>query len=120
MFKKIETPIRFPDPTLSIEEFFGRISSGDTKISIGRLKSAGGWSEARQRPDFDEYTLVLAGALYLTAEDGTITIVRANEAVYSPKGVSVQYSSPEPGGADYISVCIPGFDIKMAHRDNAS
>ena len=24
---------------------------------------------------------------------------------------------PEPDGADYISVCIPGFDMKLAHRE---
>ena len=117
MFKKINKPVRFPDPTMSIEEFFGKISSQDLGVSIGRLKSVGGWSEARQRPEFDEYSLVLAGALYLTGEDGTVTIVRANEAVLAPRGESVQYSTPEPEGADYISICIPGFDMKMAHRE---
>jgi hypothetical protein len=59
----------------------------------------------------------LKGALYLTAEDGTVTVCRANEGILVPKGTYVQYSSPEPDGADYISVCIPGFDMKLAHRE---
>ena len=116
-FKKISAPVRFPDPTMVTEEFFGKISSGQSDISIGHLQSAGGWSEAPQRPDFDEYTVVLKGALYLTAEDGTVTVCRANEGILVPKGTYVQYSSPEPDGADYISVCIPGFDMKLAHRE---
>jgi len=116
-FKKISTPTRFPDPTMVIEEFFGKIASGQSEISIAHLQSQGGWSEPRQKPDFDEYTVVLKGALYLTAEDGTVTVCRANEGILVPKGTSVQYSSPEPEGADYIAVCIPGFDIKLAHRE---
>lgn len=117
MFKKIEKPVRFPDPSMVTEEFFGKISSGESGVSIGHLRSAAGWSEARQKPDFDEYTLVLKGALYLTAEDGTVSVCRANEAIFVPKGTSVQYSTPESEGADYISVCIPAFDMNLAHRE---
>ena len=99
-FKKIFAPVRFPDPTMVTEEFFGKISSGQSDISIGHLRSAAGWSEAPQKPEFDEYTVVLKGALYLTAEDGTVTVCRANEGILVPKGTYVQYSSPEPDGAE--------------------
>ncbi len=117
MFKKVLNPVRFPDPSMTIEEFFGKISTGQSDVSIGHLKSAQGWSEPRQKPDFDEYTLVISGALHLTAQDGTVTVCRANEGILVPKGTSVQYSSPEPNGADYVSICIPAFDINLAHRD---
>ena len=116
-FRKIDQPVRFPDPTMVTEEFFGKISSGQTGISIAHLQSSAGWSEAPQKPEFDEYTVVLKGALYLRAEDGTITVCRANQGILVEKGTLVQYSSPEPEGADYIAVCIPGFDMRLAHRE---
>jgi len=69
-------------------------------------------------PEFDEYTLVLAGELHI--EDvilGQTTVVKANQAVIVPKGVKIRYSTPTPGGADYIAVCIPAFDMQLAHRE---
>ncbi len=116
MFHHVTSPVRFPDDSMRITEFFGRISSRETGVSIGRLTSRAGWSEAPQRPEFDEYTLVLDGALYLTAEDGSVTIVRKNEAVLVPRGELVAYSTPEEPGADYVSICLPAFSMEQAHR----
>lgn len=120
MPKLITQPILFPDPSMRIEEFFGRISSGESEISIGRLRSKAGWSEPRQKPEFNEYTIMISGTLLLTSEDGTVTRVAAGQAVFVPRGESVQYSSPEEPGADYISVCIPAFKMELAHRDPPS
>ncbi len=117
MPKKIHQPNLFPQPGITIAEFFGRISSGETGISICRITSGAGWSEPRQRPDFDEYTIMLSGSLYLTAEDGTTTVVRAGEAVFVAQGESVQYSSPKEPGADYIAVCVPAFSMDLANRE---
>lgn len=117
MFEVIKKPALFPDETIRIEEFFGRISSKESGISIGRLQSVAGWSEPAQRPDFDEYTVVLAGALYLRDEAGEVTIVRGGEAVKVARGQLVQYSSPEEDGADYIAVCLPAFELGMANRE---
>lgn len=118
MFQHVPVPVRFPDDTMSITEFFGRISTGESRVSIGRLTSDAGWSEAPQRPEFDEYTLVLKGALYLTAEDGSVMIVRENEGVLVPRGEQVAYSTPEEPGADYVSICLPAFSPELAHRKN--
>jgi hypothetical protein len=30
----------------------------------------------------------------------------------------VRYSSPEPGGAEYIAVCLPAFALATVHRDS--
>lgn len=106
----------FPQDNITISEFFGRISSGESGISICRITSGPGWSEPRQRPDFDEYTIMISGTLYISSEDGSLTIVREGEAVFVPKGESVQYSSPEEPGADYISVCVPAFTLESANR----
>lgn len=113
----ITQPHRFPDKTMQILEFFGQLHTNKSPLSLARLTSSAGWSEPRQCPEFDEYTLVLEGALYLTSEDGSVTIVRANEAVLVPKGELVQYSTPEESGADYVAICIPAFSMELAHRE---
>ena len=117
MPKLIKSPSFFPQEEITIAEFFGRISSGETGISICRITSAAGWSEPRQRPDFDEYTVMISGSLHLRDETGKTTIVREGEAVFVPRGESVQYSSPEEPGADYIAVCVPAFAMEIANRD---
>ncbi len=99
-----------------IEEFVGRVNSGTAGVSIARMKSPGGWIEPGQKPDFDEFTVVLRGMLQLRSKSGTIE-VRAGEAVISHKGEWVQYSTPEPDGAEYIAICIPAFSMEIVHRD---
>src|SRR5437016_12324608 len=49
------------DPPKLIEEFVGRASTGEERVSVARMRSPAGWSEPGQRPDFDEYTVVLGG-----------------------------------------------------------
>ena len=114
----IETPVPFPQEGIRIDEFVGRISTGENRVSIGRLSSRQGWSEPAQRPDFDEYTVVLAGALHIRSLDsGETTVVRAGQAVLVSKGEKIQYSTPEADGADYIAGCLPAFASELAHRD---
>ncbi len=103
-------------PPKTIEEFIGRVNSGTTAISIAHMRSPEGWSEPAQTPEFDEYTLVLHGMLRVTHKQGAIN-VREGEAVIAHRGEWVQYSSPEPGGAEYIAVCIPAFSPKTVHRE---
>ena len=103
-------------PPKTIEEFIGRVNSGTTAISIAHMRSPEGWSEPAQTPEFDEYTLVLHGMLRVTHKQGAIN-VREGEAIIAHRGEWVQYSSPEPGGAEYIAVCIPAFSPKTVHRE---
>ena len=67
-------------------------------------------------PEFDEWTLVLAGRLRVEHEGGSLD-VRAGQAVVAAPGEWVRYSSPEPGGAEYIAVCLPAFSPETVHRD---
>ena len=103
-------------PPKTIEEFIGRVNSGTTAVSIAHMRSPEGWSEPAQTPEFDEYTLVLHGMLRVTHKQGAIN-VREGEAVIAHRGEWVQYSSPEPVGAEYIAVCIPAFSPKTVHRE---
>ena len=99
-----------------IEEYIGRINSKTADVSIARMQSPQGWVEPGQKPDFDEYTVVLAGMLRVKTRDG-VTDVHAGQAIVTPKGEWVQYSTPEPGGAEYVAVCVPAFSMETVHRD---
>jgi ethanolamine utilization protein EutQ (cupin superfamily) len=119
MTKKIESPTVVPaagaEPKL-IEEYVGRVNTGDGSVSIARMRSPQGWEEPAQTPEFDEYTLVLAGML-LVEHDGGRVEVHAGEAVHTKAGERVRYSTPEAGGAEYVAVCVPAFSPETAHRD---
>lgn len=103
-------------PPKTIDEFVGRKSSGDSAVSIARMRSPSGWSEPRQKPDFDEYTLVLEGCLRVEHEGG-VTDVRADQAVLVRRGEWVRYSTPDPEGAEYVAVCLPAFTPETVHRE---
>ena len=99
-----------------IEEYFGRINTKTSDISIARMISPAGWTEPGQRPDFDEYTVVLKGILQVKTRNRTF-IIRPGEAIMVKAGEWVQYSSPEKGGSEYLAVCVPAFSPDTVHRD---
>ena len=99
-----------------IEEYAGRVNSGHDAVSVARMVSPEGWREPGQRPQFEEITLVLRGMLRVEHEDGTVD-VRAGQAVVAYPGEWIRYSSPEPGGAEYVAVCLPAFSPQTVHRD---
>jgi ethanolamine utilization protein EutQ (cupin superfamily) len=116
MPKLIAAPARIPVPgNKLVEEYVGRVNSGDSNISIAHMHSPAGWSEPGQRPEFDEFTLVLSGVMRVEHEGG-IMEVRAGQAVLAQKGEWVRYSTPE--GAEYIAICLPAFGIDTVHRDS--
>lgn len=80
------------------------------------MKSPSGWTEPGQCPEFNEYTLVLEGALHVNTR-GESMVVRAGQALIVRKGEWVQYSTPEPSGAEYVAICVPAFSPDLAHRD---
>ncbi len=100
-----------------IEEYVGRVNSKTETLSIARMQSPSGWIEPGQRPEFDEYTVVLRGVLEVKTEKDTLQ-VKAGAAVIVHKGEWVQYSSPSREGADYIAVCYPAFSMETVHRDD--
>ncbi|HEB32715.1 MAG TPA: cupin [Spirochaetes bacterium] len=118
-------PVKINKPTIVkaagnkpkvIEEYIGRLNSGSEKLSIARMQSPGGWREPGQKPEFDEYTLVLKGVLRVKSLKGILD-VHAGEAVIAHAGEWVQYSTPGGGGAEYVAVCMPAFSPYTVHRD---
>ncbi|MBX7184663.1 MAG: cupin domain-containing protein [Vicinamibacteria bacterium] len=102
-------------PPKIIREYIGRVNSGTSAASVAHMKSPSGWSEPKQTPQFDEYTVVLAGMLRVEHEGGTID-VNAGQAVIAERGEWVRYSSPGKDGAEYIAVCLPAFSPDTVHR----
>lgn len=98
-----------------IEEYVGRINTKTRAVSIARMKSPAGWIEPGQRPEFDEYTLVLKGTLRVECEGQSLE-VSAGEAVIVQRGEWVRYSTPN-SGAEYIAVCLPAFSVETVHRE---
>jgi mannose-6-phosphate isomerase-like protein (cupin superfamily) len=99
-----------------IEEYIGRVNTRTMSASIARMRSPAGWEEPGQKPEFDEFTVVLKGMLRVKTAT-QILEVRAGQAVIATRGEWVQYSSPEEGGAEYIAVCLPAFSPDTVHRD---
>src|SRR5687768_15465217 len=97
-----------------IEEFVGRINTGETRLSVAHMRSPAGWVEPGQRPEFDEYTLVIAGTLRVEHESGTLDVT-AGCAVHTRPGEWIRYSTPD--GAEYVAICLPAFSPDTVHRD---
>ncbi len=115
MPKLIPAPTQIPVPgNKIIDEYIGRVNSADTQASIAHMRSPAGWSEPGQRPDFDEYTVVLKGMMRVEHEAG-VTDVKAGQAIIARKGEWVRYSTPE--GAEYMAICVPAFTPDTVHRD---
>jgi ethanolamine utilization protein EutQ len=99
-----------------IDEHIGRVNTGEDRLSVAHMRSPGGWVEPGQRPEFDEFTVVLRGVLRVEHEGGSLD-VKAGQAVIARKGEWIRYSSPSDEGAEYIAVCLPAFSPATVHRD---
>ncbi|HXY35514.1 MAG TPA: AraC family ligand binding domain-containing protein [Planctomycetaceae bacterium] len=115
----IDMPAAIPaagDPPKQISEFVGRVATRETAVSVARMVSPAGWREPGQRPEFLEITLVLRGSVRVEHESGAFD-ARAGQAVVTRPGEWIRYSTPEPGGAEYVAVCVPAFSPHSVHRD---
>ena len=111
----ISAPKRIPVPGGKIiDEYAGRVNTAETQVSIAHMRSPAGWSEPGQRPEFDEFTVVLGGWMRVEFQGGVMD-VRAGQGVVSRKGEWVRYSTPE--GAEYVAICVPAFSPDTVHRD---
>ena len=100
-----------------IEEYAGRVTTGQKHVSVARMTSPAGWEEPGQRPEFEEITVVLKGTLRVASEEAVLD-VRAGQAVIVAAGEWVRYSTPKPEGAEYVAVCLPAFSPETVHRDS--
>ncbi len=121
MPRLIDAPTVVPaagDPPKTISEFVGRVNTGTASVSLAVMASPQGWQEPGQRPDFDEFTLVLEGELHVESAGGGPLVVRAGQVVHAAPGEWVRYSTPT-APTRYVAVCVPAFSPDAAHRDGA-
>ena len=122
MPKLIEKPSRVEavgnKPKL-IDEYIGKVNSKTDAVSVAYMRSPGGWIEPGQRPEFDEFTVVLKGKLCVEYEGGQLE-VNAGQAVIASKGEWVKYSTPAEEGAEYMAICLPAFSPETVNRDTGN
>ena len=99
-----------------IEEFVGLINTKTQGLSVAHMRSPEGWEEPGQKPEFDEYTVVLRGTLRVQHSSGELDVA-AGQAVLAHRGEWVRYSTPFADGAEYIALCLPAFSPQTVHRD---
>jgi ethanolamine utilization protein EutQ len=119
MPKLVSAPTTVPapgNPPKRIDEYVGRLNTGDHAVSVAHMRSPAGWSEPGQRPEFREITVVLAGRLRVEHEGG-VMVVDGGQAVIAEPGEWVRYSSPFDGGAEYVAICLDAFSPATVHRD---
>lgn len=111
----VVNPMLIPVPGgKTIEEFFGRVNTGDEALSIARMVAPAGWDEPAQTPAFDEYTLVLDGELIVETSMGN-HVVAAGQAIHTPAGLRIRYRTES--GATYVAICTPAFAEDLAARE---
>ena len=125
MPRLVRTPARITaagnKPKL-IDEYVGRVHTGNARVSVARMRSPEGWVEPAQAPEFEEHTFVISGLLRVehwgpAGAHGAMD-VRAGELVSVAAGERVRYSTPAPGGAEYVAICVPAFSPDLVHRDD--
>lgn len=112
----VTSPSRIPVPGGKvIDEYVGRVNGSEQRVSVAHMRAPAGWTEPGQRPEFDEWTVVLVGALHVEYDGGAL-VVHGGEAVHTPAGEWVRYRTGDEG-AEYVAVCLPAFGPGLAHRD---
>jgi mannose-6-phosphate isomerase-like protein (cupin superfamily) len=86
-------------------------------VQVHYLRCAGGWAEPEEAPTagLDKYLLVVRGLLRVEHGGGVLD-VRAGEGVVIRAGEPVRSGTPEPGGAEYLIICLLGFPREVDHR----
>ena len=114
--KHVKNPTKIPVPGGKlIEEFIGRINSGDTSVSVAHMIAPPNWGEEPQTPEFDEITIMLRGKMQVETPDETI-VLSAGEVFKVQKGVKVCYSNPFDEENEYWAICFPAFSVELAGR----
>lgn len=99
-----------------IEEYVGNVNTQTADISIARMSAPPGWLEPGQKPEFQEFTIVIKGELHVQHDDGII-IVRKGQSIITDANEWVRYSTPSADGAEYYAICLPAFSPSTVHRD---
>jgi len=98
-----------------IEEHFGNASMKYDGCSIARMEAPPDWKEPSQKPEFDEFLMVMKGKMMIKV-DGEKLIVNAGQSILVKRGSKVRYSNPFDQHSEYWSICLPPFSLSTVHR----
>lgn len=104
-------------PDLLISEYIGRVTSGDTSVSSCLCTVRKATRESPQTPNFDEYVMVLEGAIhvYHGAALSESIVVNAGQGFVLDKGTRVRWEWPGP--CKWVAICLPAFSPDNAGRE---
>jgi mannose-6-phosphate isomerase-like protein (cupin superfamily) len=112
----IATPTTIPVPGGKIiDEHVGRVNTGSEAVSVAHMVAPADWTEPFQAPEFDEITLVIAGAVIVDHDGGRLR-VEAGQSLITRAGERIRYSTGSEG-AQYVAVCLPAFSPDTVNRD---
>ena len=120
MPKVVSAPVTVvEEEKVKINEFFGGASCNpcpaQAPISVAHVHAKAGFAEDWQAPAFDEYVLVLKGAVTLEHAHGDAIKVGAGQAVFLAKGERVRWVFNED--AEYVPICLPAFSPANCFRE---
>ena len=98
-----------------IEEHFGNASMKHEGCSIARMEAPSGWRGHYQKPEFDEFLMVMKGKMQVKV-DGEKIVVKAGHSILIKRESKVRYSNPFDQHSEYWSICVPPFSLKTVHR----
>jgi mannose-6-phosphate isomerase-like protein (cupin superfamily) len=99
-----------------INEHFGLATTRTREYSIAHMIAPPDWSEPYQKPEFDEVTLVLRGRKRIEVDGETIDL-QPGQSILIKGGARARYSNPFEEPCEYVSFCVPAFDINSVHRE---
>jgi len=119
-WRVIDRPVRIPVPgDKLIEEVFGRVSTGDDRMSVAHMIAPPGWGEPAQKPRFGELTVLVRGRMRVElGEDATPIELAAGQALWVEADVRVRYANPFDAEAEYFAICLPAFAPDLARRES--
>jgi mannose-6-phosphate isomerase-like protein (cupin superfamily) len=109
------TRIRVPGGKL-IEEYFGRVRTGTSALSLAHMVAPPGWGEPAQTPRFAELTVMVRGTMRIEIGPGEVVELRAGQAIWIEPDVTVRYSNPYETENEYYAICLPAFSPELAQR----
>lgn len=113
---KEDDPYIVPTDDLKlIEEHFGNASNMYPHCSIARMEVPPKWYEPLQKPEFDEFTIMIQGKLLIHIEGEKLEL-KKGETILVKKNTEVKYTNPFESPAEYWSICLPPFSLNTVHR----
>lgn len=122
-----EPPTVVRTAALAVTEMAGGASNGEPRLSIAHVKVVAATTEAIQVPAFDEYVVILSGAMHVDVghadaslrparhkrAEPAVLAASAGQTLWLPRGQRYRYWFAGP--CEYVAVCMPAFHPRLAN-----